>query len=147
PRNCQAQPGAWQRGASDLEVLCSASSQLSSDLGMIRQLFVAAALLLCPCIGHTADPSTDLGVKVSPATACDNGDGLGTPAMAAAAGFSHCVLNAEFTKVGGFFGNIANFIDGCGGTGTKIFQAYYAYSGIQVPCSRMTIESDSGTQV
>jgi hypothetical protein len=114
---------------------------------MIRKLLIAAALLLFPCIGHTADPSADLSVKKGFAVACDNGDALGTPAMAAAAGFSHCVLNADFTKIGGFFGNIANFIDGCGGTGTKIFQAYYAYSGVQVPCNRMNIESDSGTQV
>jgi hypothetical protein len=115
---------------------------------MIRKLLIAAALLLFPCIGHTADPSGgDLSVKVGPAAACDNGDALRTPAMAAAAGFSHCVLNADFTKVGGLFGNVANFIDGCGGTGTKIFQAYYAYSGVQVPCNRMTIESDHGTQV
>jgi hypothetical protein len=114
---------------------------------MIKKLFVTAALLLFPCIGHAAGPSTDLNVKLGPAAACDNGDALGTPAMAAAAGFSHCVLNADFTKVGGFFGNIANFIDGCGGTGTKIFQAYYAYSGVQVPCNRITIDSDSGTQV
>jgi len=110
---------------------------------MIRTLFVAAALLLFPCIGHTADPS----VKVGPAVVCDNGNALRAPAMAVAAGFSHCVLNADFTKAGAFFGNIANFIDGCGGTGTKIFQPYYAYSGMQVPCNRMTIESDRGTQV
>src|ERR1700756_5569277 len=113
---------------------------------MIKKLLIAAALLLFPYIGHTADLSADLSVKGGPPTACDNGDALGTPAMAAAAGFSHCALNADFTKVGGFFGNIANIIDGCGGTGTKIFQAYYAYSGVRVPCNRMTIESDSGTQ-
>jgi hypothetical protein len=114
---------------------------------MIRKLFVAAALLLFPHIGQTADPSANLSAKVGPAAACDNGNALRVPAMAAAAGFSHCVLNADFTKFGGLFGNIANFIDGCGGSGTKIFQAYYAYSGVQVPCNRMTIEKDDGTQV
>jgi hypothetical protein len=114
---------------------------------MIRKLFVAAAVLLFPCIGRSAEPSADLSLKVGPAVACDNGDALGAPAIAVAAGFSHCVLNADFTKIGGFFGNIANFIDGCGGTGARIFQAYYAYSHIQVPCYRVTIESDSGTQV
>jgi hypothetical protein len=114
---------------------------------MIKKLFVTAALLLFPCIAHTAGPSADLSVKGGSVAACDNGDDRRAPAMAAAAGFSHCVLNADFTKVGAFFGNVANFIDGCGGTGTKIFQAYYAYSGVQVPCNRMTIENDSGTQV
>src|SRR5690242_2716169 len=118
------------------------------DLSMIgRSLFVAVALLLYPCLGDAADPSADLSMKVGPATACDNGDTIPVPAMAAAAGFSHCVLNADFTKLDGFFSKISNFIDGCGGVGTEIFQAYYAYSGIQVPCNRITIEQDGGTQV
>src|SRR5215472_7277962 len=92
--------------------LTRAGNLVCGDLNMIKKLFVTAALLLLPCIGHNAGPSTELIVKVGPAVACDNGDALGTPATAAAAGFSHCVLNADFTKVGGFFGNIANFIDG-----------------------------------
>ena len=107
-----------------------------------------AAMLLFTWTGHAAAPNANLSATPgSSAVACDNGDALGKPAIAAAAGFSHCVLNADFTKVGGFFGSIANFIDGCGTTGTKAFQAYYAYSDVQVPCNRMTIQSDSGTQV
>ena len=96
------------------------------------------------------EATADLPVAIAAANAavpCDQGDALAAPATATTAGFSHCVLNADFTKVGGFFGNTANFIDGCGATGTKIFQAYYAYSGTPVPCNRMDIEQDSGTQV
>jgi hypothetical protein len=115
---------------------------------MIRKsLFVALALLLYPCLRNAADPGAASSMKVGPARACDNGDTIPVPAMAATAGFSQCVLNADFTKLDGFFSRTSNFIDGCGGVGTKIFQAYYAYSSTQVPCNRMIIEMDGGTQV
>jgi hypothetical protein len=111
-------------------------------------LFVAALLLpdLASSVA-SAEPTATLTVEIAPVTTCDNGDPLPVPAMAAAAGFSHCALHADFTKVGGAFSDIAKFIDGCGATGSKIFQAYYAYSGTPVPCKRMDIETDGATQV
>jgi hypothetical protein len=115
---------------------------------MIRKsLFAAAALLLFPCLSNAADLSNDSSLQVDPNTTCDNGDAIPVPDMAAVAGFSHCVLNADFTVANGFFANTSNFIDGCGGTGTKTFQAYYAYTWVPAPCNRMTIDNDGGSQV
>jgi hypothetical protein len=109
---------------------------------------VAAAALLLPFTPHAADNlSGPVSIPVvSPAT-CDNGDPLNVPSMARAGGFTQCVLNADFTKFGGAFSDPAKFIDGCGATGNRIFQAYYAYTAAQVPCSEITIEQDNGTQV
>lgn len=111
-------------------------------------LVVVVTALLSPCAANAAAAvSANLKISIVSPISCDTGDPLAVPSMAAAAGFSHCVLNADFTKVGGAFSDIAKFIDGCGATGTKIFQAYYAYSGTPVPCNRMDIEDDGGTQV
>src|SRR5215813_1702951 len=106
----------------------------SEVIGMIKALtpiLAAVTYLLLPCVTHAADPSANLSRKV----ACDRGPALALPiSVVQAAGFTRCVLNADFTQVGGFFSKTSYFIDGCGGIGTKIFQAYYAYSGVQVPC-------------
>jgi hypothetical protein len=113
---------------------------------MIKALtpILAVIFVLLPCVAHAAGPSGKLSGKV----ACDQGPALAVPiSVVQTAGFTHCVLNADFTQVGGFFSKTSNFIDRCGGAGNKIFQAYYAYSGAQVPCNRMTIEMDGGTQV
>jgi len=122
---------------------------------MIRALIGAAAFILAAA-GVTRIGAQSQGAGVSGGLAvrgdaandvCDQGPNNAVPKMAAAAGFTHCALNADFTQVGGFFGKVSNFLDGCGGTGNRLFQAYYAYSGAQVPCNKMTIEQDSGSQV
>jgi hypothetical protein len=108
---------------------------------MQRFAWVAVCLVIAAAssVVHAAD--------LPPGT-CDQGSATTQPMpVVAAAGFTHCVLNADFTQTGGFFSNVSNFVDGCGATGVKIFQAYYAYSGTPVPCNRMTIENDGGTQV
>jgi hypothetical protein len=112
------------------------------------QLAMAAAALLLPFTSHAADNlSGPVTVQSVPPATCDNGDPLSVPSMAGAGGFTHCVLNADFTKVDGAFNDTAKFIDGCGARGNRIFQAYYAYSGLQVPCNRIKIEQDNGIQV
>src|SRR5215467_4311001 len=80
-------------------------TECREDLGMIRKsLFVAFALLLLyPCLRNAADPGAVSSMKGGPARACDNGDTIPVPAMAATAGFPQCVLNADFTKLDGFF--------------------------------------------
>ena len=117
---------------------------------MLGYLLLPAVLLAVVSLVEAQQLSTNLSLQVAPAKdiACDQGPNSPTlPQMAAAAGFTHCALNADFTKVGGAFSDPAKFIDGCGATGNRIFQAYYAYSATQVPCNRMTIEKDQGIQV
>ena len=116
---------------------------------MTKWIFLASALLLLfLCSLYGANLSVQVARADNGGGACDNGPNAGAvPAPAAAAGFTRCALNADFTQVGGFFGNVATFMDGCGGTGNNLFQAYYAYSGVQVPCNRITIEQGRGSQV
>jgi len=108
-------------------------------------LSIVAALLLVG-VSATAQAQTVPGTWGT-RSACDKGDPADMPSIAAEAGFSHCVLNADFTKVGGQFDHVDKFLDGCGATGPRTFQAYYAYTGVPVPCDRVTIEQDGGTQV
>lgn len=114
---------------------------------MIKSIAVIAVAFLFPECASTVSLTTAVNAQAGPPATCDRGDALSVPSMAAAGGFTHCVLNADFTKVDGAFNDPAKFIDGCGATGNRIFQAYYAYTGTQVPCYRMTIEQDNGTQV
>jgi hypothetical protein len=94
---------------------------------MIKHLFFILALLV-PVLAHGANPSAFFSDQIVLATQpppappspgsipCDVGpNAVSIPAAAQAAGFTHCALNADFTQVGGYFGNLSNFVASCGG--------------------------------
>ncbi len=78
----------------------------------------------------------------------------GTPAQAAAAGFTTQALNADFTIVGGAFSNTATYIDNCGATATyrfylTLFVSVPGGGGVPngLPCNATAITTDGGIQV
>lgn len=95
---------------------------------MIKRLFFMAALL-APGLTYGANPSVNLSLQIVPAATIPAPGSI--PAPAAAAGFTTQALNADFTVVGGFYSNTANFVDNCGATSaqrfyTQIFDGGYA---------------------
>jgi hypothetical protein len=75
--------------------------------------------------------------------ACDIGPPYqgSVPAPAAAAGFTHCVANYDFTVVGGAFSNVNNFIDICGASSPLLYDR--TYTAFHQPCSDYSIVNDS----
>jgi len=123
---------------------------------MIRKLFLAAALLV-PILAYGQNPSADLSVQVGPPVSdpvCDQGPNYSgpVPAPAAAAGFTHCALNADFTtnttdSAGRNFSNASTFIYGCGGNSSPTlwnFWLVYSDAGryYNIPCNRAVITTD-----
>ena len=119
---------------------------------MIKQLFFTAALL-APGLAHAGNPSTNLPGQIVPAsdTACDQGpDYVGSvPGPAAAAGFTHCALNADFTWTttdsnGINYSNIATWIAECGAP-TRQYNFHLAYFFNVLtpsPCDDVDIQAD-----
>lgn len=92
------------------------------------------------------------GVTAS-ATVTVTGGG-GTPAPAVAAGFTTLALNADFSQPSYF--NIANWVDGCGGSTTapRWWYGWFGTTGSSgphqgAPCAALIMENDpqAGTQV
>ena len=129
---------------------------------MIKQLLFAAALL-APCIAHAANPSAPFSTQVVPAAsdsiACDSGPKYtgAVSAPAQKAGFTRCLLNADFTN--SFYNNPNTWLENCGAapdSNNSIFRLRFANVGYpgasslsvaDAACNRMQMVSDNGTQV
>ena len=116
---------------------------------MIRQLlFIAALLAPGLAYGGTATNTLNAPQVVDPpgssSAACDYGPNNSgpVPAPAAAAGFTTCALNADFSHA--FFSNISSWLGNCGGNpGLWGFYWDIRFGG-PAPCSRVDMETDSG---
>ena len=130
---------------------------------MIKQLILAAALVV-PGLAYAGDPSADLSVQIVPAApspapplgggiACDQGPNAALiPAPAQAAGFTKCLLNADFTSAA--YANPANWLQECGyggsasGTTFRLIENDAVHSHVQsAPCNRAVMTTDLGSQV
>jgi hypothetical protein len=143
---------------------------------MIKKLTLTAALLM-PGLAYGANPSADLSVQVVSAVpppgniACDYGPNTTLPTGTVGtdlttAGFTHCVLNADFTDNsgatvnGGWVMNNKNtWLNSCP-TPTTTWGKFWLMwhpsgpgfgtngdGGGPVPCARATLVNDGGTQV
>jgi hypothetical protein len=86
------------------------------------------------------------GQATTGATACDHGPSYTgpIPAGATAAGFTHCLLNLDFTQP--FFTTRSNWLDCAGATTPVLWNV--GYGGVAaVPCSEIAIITDGGVQV
>jgi hypothetical protein len=134
---------------------------------MMKKLLFMAALLV-PGLAHGQNPSADLSVQVvSPnGIACDYGPNTTLPTGTAgtdmsAAGFTHCVLNADFTDNSGTAGgngwvmnNPNTWLNNC--AGTSVWGRFWLQwlnsittngdPGGQTPCARAQLISDGGIQ-
>ena len=131
---------------------------------MIKQLILAAALVV-PGLAYAGDPSANLSIQIVPAApspappplgggiACDQGpNAAAIPAPAQAAGFTRCLLNADFTSAA--YANPANWLAECGyggsaaGTTFRLIENDVVHSHVQsAPCNRAVMTTDLGSQV
>jgi hypothetical protein len=82
----------------------------------------------------------------APAT-CEYGPNIPPPAPAAATGFNHCALNADFSQPGGYFSNPANFMDCAGArTSSRFFMMFQWTTYKAAPCDRFSIVMDGTSQ-
>jgi len=137
---------------------------------MMKNLLFTAALLV-PGLAYGQNPSADLSVQVAPPSAgvaCDYGPNTTLPTGTAgtdlaASGFTHCVLNADFTDNSGATGgsgwvmnNPNTWLNQCKGTTSwGLFwlmwsSNFTATNGdwSQAPCNRASLIDDgTGTHV
>ena len=126
---------------------------------MIKQLILAAALVV-PGLAYAGNPSADLSTQIVPAApppgagiACDQGpNAAAVPAPAQAAGFTKCLLNADFTSAA--YANPANWLQECGygGSGSnttfRLIENDAVHSQVRsAPCNRAEMTTDLGSQV
>jgi hypothetical protein len=124
---------------------------------MIKTLSLAAALLV-PGLAYAGNPSANLPVQIVPASgggiACDQGPNYNrsVPAPAAAAGFTRCALNADFTTPS--YSNLNTFLSNCGapvGSGWSSpgwVQYWWGIISPQPACGHdISVGTDSGQQV
>jgi hypothetical protein len=114
---------------------------------MKKTLFFAAVLLV-PSLAHSANPSADLSVQVVPPSsngiACDVGPNYtGTiPDGAAKAGYTHCLMNLDFTNAQ--FTNVNTWIN-CFGASSPIM--WLGKGSIPCDSSHFAMVTDGGVQV
>ncbi len=128
---------------------------------MIKQLILAAALVV-PGLASAGDPSADLSIQVVPASppgsiACDQGpNAAAIPAPAQKAGYTHCLLNADFTSAA--YANPANWLAECGASAGSLNAVWHLLGNhstqngqgaaiFELPCNRAIMTNDNGTQV
>jgi hypothetical protein len=125
---------------------------------MIKKLFFVAALLM-PSLACGGDPTANLPVQIVPAgpdpgIVCDTGPNYSgsVPAPAAAAGFTHCALNADFTTSA--YSNPATWLAECGASPNSQNTLFHLRMANQsnstitdAPCNRAVMKTDGGVQV
>jgi hypothetical protein len=118
------------------------------EVNMIKTLFFIMALLL-PGLSYARNPDARFWGQVVPADPpsgikCDYGPSYSgsVPAPAAAAGFTTCALNGDFSK--SFFSKISSWLNPCGGARKK-WEFYWEYSigANDGDCSRVGMKTDS----
>jgi hypothetical protein len=154
------------------DTIVKSSIYLFDGVCMLKNIFLAGALLLAPVLAYGGSPSTELSVQIVPAAsptppppsptpppsngiACDIGPNYtGTiPAGAQAAGFTHCAANYDFTTSSNFtyngntynFSNLSTWLD-CAGASNPLW-FHTGYNSPATPCSDISIVNDGGTQV
>jgi hypothetical protein len=116
----------------------------------ISRLLFMLALLTLPTVSHAASPTATLSVDVVPSSsgiACDIGPNYAgpVPSGAAAAGFTHCAANYDFSSPQ--YSNLSTWLDVCGASTPQWFVTPSDGVGNPAPCSAWSITRDGAMQV
>ena len=116
---------------------------------MIKKLLFTTALVV-PSIAYAANPTATFSDQVVPAgsdpIACDIGPSYtgSIPEPAQAMGYTHCAANYNFTN--SYFTTVSNWL-ACTDDGTTFYLFWLEQAGAgSVPCSRVSMINDGGTQ-